>query len=224
MVWDGAAKVNGQSLNSNLLVGPDLLVPLPAVLMRFRQRKVGVTGDIKEMFHQILVCEADQDSQRFLWRDGNSSVEPDTYVMKVLTFGSSCSPSIAQYVKNRNALDFKDEYPRAFVAVTQGHYVDDLIESTHTPEEAVQLINDVQFIHQHAGFELRSFNSNSPDVLHALHGGSQGAKMLDDKITFTMERVLGMYWHTESDTFTYCLNLLNFLLKPTCLRRLSEKF
>lgn len=211
MVWDGAAKVHGQSLNSNLLVGPDLLVPLPDVLMRFRQRKIGITGDIKEMFHQILFQQADQDSQRFLWRDGNSSVEPDTYIMKVMTFGSSCSPSTAQFVKNKNAMDFKDTHPRAVEAVTRSHYVDDLIDCTHTPEEAIKLISDVQFIHQHAGFELRGFHSNSPEVLGALANGTQdGTKMLEDKVNFAMERVLGMYWHTADDTFTYCLKFVKF--------------
>lgn len=43
VVWDRTATVHGQSLNSNLLVGPDLLVPLPYVLKRFRQRKIGMS-------------------------------------------------------------------------------------------------------------------------------------------------------------------------------------
>lgn len=38
LVWDGAAKVKNTSLNSHLLVGPDQLVPLPELLLRFRER------------------------------------------------------------------------------------------------------------------------------------------------------------------------------------------
>ncbi|XP_037051788.1 uncharacterized protein LOC119085478 [Bradysia coprophila] len=209
IVWDGAAKVNGHSLNSNLLVGPDLLMPLPDILRRFRQRKIAITGDIKEMFHQVLVCPADQDSQRFLWRDGDINRNPDVYVMNVMTFGSSCSPSIAQWVKNKNASDFKEQFPRAYDAITRSHYVDDLIDNTHTEEEAVQLIQDVQFIHRHAGFEMRNFASNSKDVLRSLNSSSENVvKTLDDKINLTTERVLGLYWNTELDTFTYCLKFV----------------
>lgn len=181
-------------------------MPLPDILRRFRQRKIGITADIKEMFHQILVRECDQDSQRFLWRDGDSSRDPDVYVMKVMTFGSSCSPSIAQYVKNKNALEFVDSHSRAVESITERHYVDDMIDCTHTVEEAIQLVNDVQYVHQHAGFELRSFKSNAQEVLRALHGNDQhDTKILDDKVDFATERVLGLYWNTESDTFTYSL-------------------
>lgn len=146
-----------------------------------------------------------------------------------MTFGSSCSPSIAQFVKNKNAMDFKFKYPRAAEAVIHSHYVDDLIESTHPPDEAIQLINEVQIIHQHAGFELRSFNSNSSAVLNVLNNGSEnGAKMLEDKVNFTTERVLGMYWNTGTDTFTYCLRFVKFSqtdkFVPTNLYRLREKF
>lgn len=184
-------------------------MPLPDILRRFRLRQISITGDIKEMFHQILVNKKDQDSQRFLWRNGDTTRDPYVYVMQVMTFGSSCSPSIAQFVKNKNALDFADEFPRAVEAITKSHYVDDMIESVHTIEEAIQLVRDVQHIHRHAGFELRSFNSNSPDVLRAINNNHRDEeKALDDKITFATERVLGLYWSTELDVFTYRLTYM----------------
>lgn len=68
MVWDAAAEVNGVSLNSELIKGPDQLTSLQQILYGFRQRAVAIGGDIEEMFHQIQVDPADQHSQRFLWR------------------------------------------------------------------------------------------------------------------------------------------------------------
>ncbi|XP_036347859.1 uncharacterized protein LOC118757236, partial [Rhagoletis pomonella] len=52
LVWDAAATVNGVSLNSMLFAGPDLTTPLLSVLFKFRQKRVGITADIEEMFHQ----------------------------------------------------------------------------------------------------------------------------------------------------------------------------
>ncbi|XP_037048988.1 uncharacterized protein LOC119083379, partial [Bradysia coprophila] len=188
VVWDGAAKVDGVSLNSVLLTGPDLLEPLPDVLRRFREKKIAYIGDLKEMFHQIEVAEPDQDSQRFLWHDDPENLEqdPDEYILTVDSFGLRCSPSTAQFVKNRNAENFKDKYPDATKAIVKGHYVDDMLENSHTIAEAAKLLQDVQFL----------VNANT----------ECGNKSLE-KDPKEIERVLGMYWNTKNDTFTYSLKL-----------------
>ncbi|XP_065363858.1 uncharacterized protein LOC135957111 [Calliphora vicina] len=98
MVFDAAAKVEGVSLNSKLLKGPQQYKSLPSVLFNFRIGSVAVCGDIKEMFHQVVVAEEDRCSQRFLWRD-DASGPPEVYEMLVMTFGAACSPCIAHYVK-----------------------------------------------------------------------------------------------------------------------------
>lgn len=205
LVWDGAAKIKKTSLNSNLLAGPDQLVPLPEIIRRFRERAIAMTGDIKEMYHQVQVREEDQHVQRFLWRN-NPTNKPDVYVMMVMTFGSKCSPSVAQYVKNKNASDFKNEFPRATEAIIENHYVDDMIDCTHTVNEAYKLIKDVKMIHQAGGFEIRNFTSNSEELLEKI-----GEKMdhqnknLNISIELGTERVLGMFWNTATDNFTYSL-------------------
>lgn len=50
IVFDAAATSNGVSLNSMLLTGPDLLNPILDILFRFREFKVGLSADIREMF------------------------------------------------------------------------------------------------------------------------------------------------------------------------------
>lgn len=117
MVWDAAAKANSISLNSMLLKGPDELTLLHGVLQRFRERSVAICGDIREMFHQVRIRKDDQHFQRFLWRDGKRRQEPDTYIMQVMTFDATCSPSAAQYVKNYNAEQFRVQYPRATMSI-----------------------------------------------------------------------------------------------------------
>lgn len=104
-VFDAAAETNNMSLNKALLSGPDLNQPLQMVLFKFRQAPIAVCGDLKEMFHQVCIIPEDQDALRFLWRNGNSSQPPKIYIMQRMIFGAACSPTAAQYVKNRNAED-----------------------------------------------------------------------------------------------------------------------
>lgn len=78
LVFDAAARVEGVSLNSRLLKGPQQYRPLPAVLFNFRMRKVAVCADIKDMFHQIVVAAEDRRSQKFLWRE-NEGCSPDVF-------------------------------------------------------------------------------------------------------------------------------------------------
>lgn len=135
MVFDAAAKVRGVSLNSFLLPGPDMLAGLLPVLFKFREFRVGIVGDIREMFHRVNISKEDQRSQMIFWEgDDPYSV----YVVTVMTFGASCSPSAAQYVKNLNADRFNAEYPRAVESIKDEHYVDDMLASV---EQKKKLVN-----------------------------------------------------------------------------------
>ncbi|XP_058827379.1 uncharacterized protein LOC131687319 [Topomyia yanbarensis] len=202
IVWDAAASVRGVSLNSVLMTGPDQLTSLASVLLRFREHRVAVGGDVREMFHQVLVKDEDQYSQRFLWRNTESD-EPDVYVMQVMTFGASCSPSCAQYVKNHNALQFSERFPDAAAAIVKGHYVDDLLISVETQEDAIRLAKEVQFIHANAGFEMHQWISNSKQVLCALQNAPTAEKNVSIGSASSIEKVLGMWWDTSTDTITY---------------------
>ncbi|XP_053686640.1 uncharacterized protein LOC128736183 [Sabethes cyaneus] len=207
LIWDAAAKANGVSLNSQLLKGPDLLTPLPTVLTQFRQFPVAVCGDIKEMFHQIKIREHDRQSQRFLWRD-DPSKRPQIYVMDVATFGSSCSPVSAQYVKNINAAELADRFPRAAIAIQTRHYVDDYLDSFHTIDEAVQVVEEVKTVHAKGGFQIRNFLSNSWKVLRELSEVTEGdCKHLQLQRGDTTESVLGMRWLPKEDVFTFTFTL-----------------
>lgn len=206
LVWDAAATINGVSLNSALLTGPDLLTPLVSVLYKFREFRFAVCGDIREMFHQIVIRGEDQHSQRFLWWDDKERNEPATYVMKVMTFGACCSPASAQFVKNLNAERFSGQFPIAAKAITKCTYVDDMLCSTETEQEAVKLAESVRFIHKNGGFEIRNWTSNSNKVLAALCGAANGEKSLNLTASLSTEKVLGLWWCTSTDCFTFKVN------------------
>lgn len=213
IVWDAAAKSNNLSLNCSLFKGPDLLSSLPAILFRFRQKAVALSGDIQEMFHQIYVREEDKHAQRFLWRPYGQQTPPDVYVMNVLIFGAACSPSISQYVKNFNAAKFQNQYPEAARAIVRDHYVDDLLCSVDTTDEAIRLAKDVKYIHRQGGFHIRNWCSNRTEVLNALEeAGNFAEKNLAIDAEGKFEKVLGIFWEQRGDT-------INFRISP----RLNEK-
>ncbi|GBP67850.1 hypothetical protein EVAR_86676_1 [Eumeta japonica] len=134
LVFDAAARTNGKCLNDALLTGPDLIRSLLGVLVRFRQGRVAVSADIKEMFLRVKIRK-DRDSLRFLWRN-NMHENPQEYRMTSLIFGAASSPCTAIYIKNRNASEFELEYPEACKAIRLDHYVDDFLKSFNSIEEA----------------------------------------------------------------------------------------
>ncbi|XP_073821452.1 uncharacterized protein [Musca autumnalis] len=202
MVWDGAAKSNGVCLNDFIHCGPDLLKSLVDILLSFRVGKIAICGDIAEMFHRINVRKEDMHAQRFLWCDENDNPEkPSIYVMRALTFGICCAPCIAHYVRDFNAEQFKNEFPRAVEAIQQYHYVDDFIDSVNDDEQAIELASQVQYIHSAGGFHIRNWSSNSNGVIsHLQDDSSKDQKPRDLAET---EKVLGMYWDPNKDSFVY---------------------
>ena len=74
-VANAASKFRGQSLNTNLLTGPDLLNSLLGVLMRFRENSIAVLADIEGMFMQIAINQTDQSALRFALQNGENYPE-----------------------------------------------------------------------------------------------------------------------------------------------------
>lgn len=206
IVWDAAAQVQGISLNSLLLKGPDQLSSLIGVLFRFREFEVAVCGDIEQMFHRILMRQKDQDFQRFLWRK-DVSQEFDVYKMTVLTFGASCSPSTAQFIKNKNADDFSTTYPQAAEAIKKNHYVDDYLDSFQTVDEAKKVAAEVKFVHSKGGFFIRNWLSNYNEVVSCLDTDNMCLTKNMSSLSESLDKILGMWWSTDNDCFTYTLRL-----------------
>ncbi|XP_058465568.1 uncharacterized protein LOC131439056 [Malaya genurostris] len=206
LVWDAAAKVKGVSLNSQLLKGPDLLVLLPGVICKFRERPVGFGGDIEKMFHQIRILPEDTHSQRFLFRF-NEKLPPDVYMMDVATFGATCSPCSAQYVMHRNADENAHDFPEAAAAIKGKTYMDDYFDSTDTPEEALQRALQVKLDHSRGGMNMRNWVCNNVEILQGLGEVSEQRSLsIDYCIEDNRQRVLGIIWDPEKDAFIFSTN------------------
>ena len=69
IVYDASSKESklGTSLNDCLHVGPSLNPLLYNILLRFRENRIALVGDIEKAFLNVEVDEADRDCLRFLW-------------------------------------------------------------------------------------------------------------------------------------------------------------
>lgn len=211
LVFDAAAKSGGKSLNDALLAGPDLLQSLFGVLIRFREGRIGVVADIKEMFLQIKVTEQDRDSLRFLWRGEDRKKPPIEYRMTSLIFGAACSPATAIYVKNRNADCHKEEHPEVATATVRNFYMDDYLGAFSNENEAKSVINAMHKVHLKASFDLRGWASNVPSVIDDVMD-----KRNSDQTTLgknDSERTLGMIWNHKRDALGFNVNLRNTPIK-----------
>lgn len=159
----------------------------------------------------------------FLWRNCDSTKDPDIYVMQVMTFGATCSPFQAQYVKNTNAEDWAVEFAKAVKAIIFHTYVDDTLVSLDTENEAITVAEQMKEVNAKANFNIRNWHSNSIKVLESLGEINEPVPVnMNKRRDNEAEKVLGMWWLTGEDMFTYLLRfnktfneIVTGLRKPT---------
>ena len=210
MVMDARAKYNGASLNDELLVGPDLLNNLCGVLLRFREERVAITADIESMFHQCLIIEQDQPALRFLWRNLETSRNPDVYQMMVMIFGAASSPCTANYVLRKTADDNCEDpsfSPETIEAVKRNFYMDDLLKSVRDETSATQLQKELTALLARGGFRLTKWSSSSREVLSQIPSQEMASPSVNlDLDELPVERSLGLLWDTETDSFRFAVS------------------
>ena len=207
VVMNAAAKTEDISLNDQLAAGPDLLNNLVGILIRFRNFLVAIVAE--SMFHQVLVHELDKDALRFLWTDDIfSMLQPDVYQMLVHVFGARDSPCCAAFALRKTAHDNRYSLSaKAVETVLRDFYVDDLLKSMDTEEEARCLIQEVKEMLARSGFNLTKFVSNSKAVLSGLSERDLGkCKQAMGLEHGPMERTLGILWDIVDDKFTFSFN------------------
>lgn len=198
-------KFHGTSLNDQLLQGPDYINNLAGVLMRFRQEEVALVADIEHMFHQVRVPAEDCDALRFLWWSGDLHDEPAEYQMLVHIFGASSSPCCSNKALRQTADDNEDKYgSEAAVTVRRNFYVDDLLKSVQTTDQATALAVKLTAMLKEGGFHLTKFLSNRREVLSALPTQERANPTLNLELDqLPINRTLGLHWDAERDVFCF---------------------
>ena len=209
-VFDASAKsTNGKSLNDLLAVGPTLHPTLSQIILKFRTYRVAISADVTKMYREVVLHPEDRSLHRFIWRNSQQQ-EWQEYEMQRVTFGVAASPYLAIKSMQQAALDFGEEYPKAQWHITHSFYVDDLMGGADSPQEAINLFNELRHILSQASFHLKKWRSGSSEVLKKIVSDIQEKLPTQDLVDMTSAKypkALGLTWDSHKDKMATCVNV-----------------
>ena len=200
IVFNSSANYTGHVLNEYWAKGPDLLNNILAVLIRFREYEVVFIGDIKKMYHTVATKILDQHTHRFLWRDMETTREPDTGVIQGVSFGDKPSGAIATVALRKTAEMGEDQFPEATRVILNNIYMDDIIERVETREKAKQITGDIEKLLDKGGFKLKEWTYSG----HRSSGNKTKIAMEPSAAT---EKMLGVVWDPIRDNSQFKVKL-----------------
>ena len=204
IVFDGAAKSQGNCLNDAINCGPKLQGDLIKILLRFRKESIALVCDISEMYLQIKVNEADRCFLRFLWKEDGK--KENMFEFKRLVFGLNASPFLAQLVVKENAELFKNKFPRAVEAIQQSTYMDDCLDSVSTEKEAMELQKQLIQIWEEAGMSAKKWLTNNESVNKSIPNNEKSPQLQFQDEKDIKIKTLGICWEATTDIFTFSAN------------------
>ncbi|XP_074028529.1 uncharacterized protein [Leptinotarsa decemlineata] len=202
VVFDASAKTtSGVSLNDTLLIGPKLQSDLVTLLLSFRINPIALMVDIRQMYRQILLSIQHRKYQKILWRfSPNEPVQK--YVLNTVTYGVSSAPFLAIRTLLQLAQDEGEEFPLAVKAIKTSSYVDDIVTSCQSVQEAQSLKSQLISLLRRGGFELHKWKSNHTSLL--AQEVSDNSTSLDLNNDSTV-KVLGLQWNASADHFSFTI-------------------
>ncbi|WKX89272.1 hypothetical protein Q1695_008712 [Nippostrongylus brasiliensis] len=155
---------------------------------------IAIISDVEKAFLQVHLQTCDRDATRCLWvHDITKPLITEntvTYRFTRVTFGLNCSPfllgaTIAEHLEHT-------EDRKMAALIKNNIYVDNLVITASSVEEAVQRCEKARRIFAEIGMNLREFRTNAKEV---------NDRLPSDKLSgSTTPKVLGLKWNSEKDT------------------------
>ena len=193
IVFNSSANFCGHILNDYWAKGPDMLINLLGLLLRFREGLYVLVGGIHKMCHTVKLSMIDQHTHRFFWQDLDLSSDPATFVMTSVSFGDRPAAAMATLALKKTAEMNMKRYPRAATIILSNTYVDDIVDSLDSKEQCEKVPSEIEQILQTGNFKIKEWHmselNTENDVLNRLLNVNQ--------------KVLGMFWDVELDAFRF---------------------
>jgi len=162
-----------------------------------------MVADIEAMFHQVFVDPNDCDALRFLWwPNGDLTKEMEECRMVKHLLGATPSPSVANFCLRKTAQFFQEEFDAGVVeTVKRNMYVDDMMKSTSTTENAVGVASQLRKSLEKVGFRLTKRYSNDSELLATIPESKRAKSVVNLELEkLPTESALGLRWNTEEGT------------------------
>ncbi|XP_062535150.1 uncharacterized protein LOC134204338 [Armigeres subalbatus] len=204
VVFDASCRTStGLSLNDALMVGPVVQDPLLAMLVRFRLHRIAAVADVAKMYRMVLTQPGDHPLHKIVWRD--SKEEPiKIFELTTVTYGTASAPYLATRCLKKLGEDCATTHPVASDVILHDFYVDDMLSGADNIKEAKLLVKQVEEVTNSAGFILRKWNSNSPELLRSIPKKMRDDRsVLDLQSSSTTVKTLGLQWNVTADEFQF---------------------
>lgn len=190
-VFNCSLKTGGApSLNEAAYPGTDLMSDLMGLLNYFRINKYVLLADIAKAFLMIKL-KSNFDKNKFsflLFRNGKYL----PYRYNTIIFGFISSPFILNFIIKYHAKACNDSLVSQ--ALASKFYVDNLIYSCNTEEEALHLFKNASSKMDEVGFKLRQWCSNSSNIRSEFNP--------EDSSEDQLVKVLGYIYDPKLDTLS----------------------
>lgn len=202
VVFDASARTSsGFSVNNIQMVGPTVQDSLFNILLRFRQYRYIVSGDIEKMYRQVNVRESDRSLQLILWRK-NEDEPLQTFQLNTVTYGFSS----ASFLSTRCIWQLGEECddPKIKIIIQNDFYCDDLLTGSDSAAELCHIQRSVAEELSKGCFNLRKYRSNFPELFTGNKIENEEGNLIISHSTNT----LGIGWSPDSDKIHFEVEIL----------------
>ena len=217
IVWDSSQEYRGVSMNSILLKGPDVLNPIRAVLLRFREGLYAAIGDISKMYNSVWLEEREVHLHRFLWRDSPEEEIGDYAVVRV-NMGDRPAGCIAQVAMRETAglPQFNNMVDEKSV-IEDNAYVDDLFCSNNDSQRLDEILEGVKTILATGGFHLKPWVRSGQSGRQETGASKRDTILLPNQMREEDNKALGVGYHVQEDAF-FLMVAINFSARKRKMR------
>ena len=196
-VFNASSHVKGQlSLNDCVYDMPNLLPTPVETLLRFREFKYGIIGDIRKAYMMVGIHPEFRNHLCFLWFSDDQIKIPQTFRMTRNTFGVKDAQFNTIAVIREQAKAFRETKKSGYGALKMNTYMDDVASGGDSIEEALRVKTEVEEILADGGMLMHKWRLSGV----AEQSGSSRQPIANP---LSSEKVLGMSWDNGSDTLLF---------------------